>query len=87
MSEETNGSPHQRCTAHSGLSGRVNLVIALMLVAVGLLVTLLNQTGNLKSDLSSSLAVTQQQVQTLGDRVANLEDEMRDMQGYRHEGR
>ncbi len=54
---ESNASPHTQCTEHSGLVGRLNLIIVLLVGAVGLITWMdtrqLDQIESMRDDIKT----------------------------------
>jgi hypothetical protein len=70
-------SPHLKCTAHSGLSQRVNLLIALMSVATVLLGVVLKNVVDIKGSVLVEVAKIEGRVNSLEIRMYNLEKEVK----------
>lgn len=67
-------SPHEECTAHSGLNSRVNLIIGLLGAVATLLVFQLGQTMSMRADVLAGLAQLEGRVAVLELRVKALEE-------------
>lgn len=51
-------SPHEACTQHSGIMGRLNLMIALLVVAIGFVGSTYVSINGKLADLERTVAVT-----------------------------
>jgi hypothetical protein len=78
-----NHSPHEDCTAHSGLNTRVTIQIAVSAFGTLLLGVLLNVAVGIRSDVNSSLAEMRGDVKVLGQKVDSLEWRLARIEGGR----
>jgi len=65
-------SPHDDCTAHSGLSTRVNVQIVLSGIATVLLGVLLNVAVGLRSDVNANIEKANGDIRLLSQKVEVL---------------
>jgi hypothetical protein len=70
-------SIHEECTAHSGLEGKMKVLLTMVSAAVGLLLFQIGLTFNMKTELSTGLAEVRGDVKVLKQRVDTLEREVR----------
>ncbi len=58
-------SPHTNCTEHSGLIGRLNLLIAMMVIALGGTTTVYVSINGQLRELDKAVAVTAQRSESV----------------------